>query len=530
MGKPGQTYEPILAGWAVGSIVREICERAGVPYDAIDVDLVEGFCDGFSTTNGQTASAAIEALAGIFMFDASNYDAALHFIPRGGSHVATIPPGDLIDTGRDVEMTTRHDAINIPKVMNLQYLDTEGGLTPDKQTSDRSLDSRASAESRQETTVIMRADDAARAVTILHKVSIEEQRGEKQFSLSDNWLGLTVGDVVRLNDERLRITSVDIDEGMQKYKAVYDRLSAYETEITGLPIQIPSDPPGLEPSESVLQVMDTHILASADDQLGYYVAASSLTQDWAGAVVELSKDGGANWIDSGFIGANAIMGETISALTTHPVWYPDRINAVDVELLRSDMELLSATLTEMMNRANLAIIGDELINFGGAEQLTETTWRLSFMLRGRKGSPIVPHAIGERFVLLATGAYTFVPAELFELGRELTFRVTSLGLSAPGTTQTFTLQGMSQTERAPAYLRAVRDGANIHVSWQGVGRLGGGASVGMGAYFTGHRVTLGATSVDTTAMTVTIPYTAGTLSVRQVNQITGPGPAATLGV
>src|SRR5690606_3210520 len=135
------------------------------------------------------------------------------------------------------------------------------------------------------------------------------------------------------------------------------------------------------------------------------------------------------------------------------------------------------------------------------------------LLRGRKGTDAVSHSAGERFVLLNSIDITFVPAELFELGRDLTFRVTSFGAEPGPDSTTITLLGRSQIERQPAYLHTRRSGGDIIVSWQGVGRLGGGASVGMGAYFTGYRVTLGATTVDTTARTVTIPYTAGTLSV-----------------
>ncbi len=531
MSRPGLSYVPPLFSWNVGSIVQEIAARCGIPYDRIETDILEGYVEGFSTTNAQSASAAIETLGGMFLFDPSNYDGMLHFIPRGGSPVAEIVSDDLIDDGRDIEKQNRKDSITIPRVVHLEYYDTDGGLTTDKQTSDRTLDdSRNTAESVTQTTIIMRADDAARAVVISHKVSIEEQRGELEFSLPVSWLQLACADVITLNGARVRITDIEIDDGQQNYKAIYDRASAYQSTISGVPIDPPSEPPSLIVSPSVIEIIDCHILSSRDDQLGYYVAVSSETQDWRGAVVELSKDGGANWIDSDATTGNAIMGALAEPLPEHTHWYRDDTNTLTVELLREDMELLPATMTEMLNRANLAIIGDELINFSEADQVGPTTWELRGLLRGRKGSGAVTHAVGERFVLLDSFGMTFVPAELFELGRNLTFRVTSFGAEPGPDSTTITLIGRSQIERQPAYIRTRRSGGDIIVSWQGVGRLGGGASVGMGAYFTGFRVSLGATTVDTTARTVTIPYSAGTLSVRQLNSITGPGPAATVNV
>ncbi|MBN7822252.1 phage tail protein, partial [Bowmanella yangjiangensis] len=90
MSRPGLSYESILAGWAVSSVVADICDRAGIPYDRLNVDLVEGYVDGFSTTSAQTAAGAIDALSGVYLFDAANFGGVLNFIPRGGDHVAEI--------------------------------------------------------------------------------------------------------------------------------------------------------------------------------------------------------------------------------------------------------------------------------------------------------------------------------------------------------------------------------------------------------------------------------------------------------
>jgi hypothetical protein len=482
--------DPLLASWAVGSIVRELCERAGVPYDAIDSSLLEGLCDGFYATGGSSsAGASIEALAGVYQFDASNYDGALHFIPRGGTAIAEITDDDLVDDGSVVEMTTRADPINIPRVMQLKYFDTKGGLTPDQQVSDRSNDYRANSEDQRQTVVIMQADDAMRSITIQHKVEIEEQRGDREFVLPINWLFLTVADIVMFRGERMRITTVNIDDNLQKYVARFDRLSAYSASGYGLPILEPEDPVDNVPSDTVLHVIDCPILADQDDSTALYIAVSGESSAWSGAIVQASRDEGETWQSVGAMRTSATMGETISELTVGSVFYPDVRNYVDVELLREDMTLISATLPEMMNRVNLAIIGDELINFSGVEQLTATTWRLSGFLRGRKQTASVTHPIGTRFVLLNSAMITFRQVELYDVGRTVMFRATSIGAAATEDTQTITYIARSQIEPPPSYLRArrYRDGIHqkVELSWQGIGRLGGGSRVGMGQYFKG---------------------------------------------
>jgi hypothetical protein len=519
-----QAYDPLDCSWALSSIVAEICERAGVPFGRYDVSLLEGYVDGYSTTNDHSAAGGIETLSGVFTFDPANFGGVIHFIPRGEAPVASIVRDDLVDDGKEIEKISRRDSITVPRVVNLEYYDTDGGLTTDKQTSDRSFDNRTTSESSSETTVIMRADDAARAVVVGHKVSIEEQRGEIEFSLPDSWIDLTTSDVILYEGERFRITDCEIDDGQQNYKATYDRASAYQSNIQGVPASVPSTPPGLIASDSRMEFIDSHILQSSDDALGYYIAVSSLTQDWTGAVVELSKDGGANWISSEGTTANAIIGSMTSGIAAHSADYRDDRNTFTVRLLRPDMELIPATMTEMMNRSNLAIIGDELINFSTVEQIGDNDWLLGGLLRGRKGSDPAAHVAGERFVFLDRADLAFVEAELFELNRSLTFRVTSYGLT-DGPVTTVIFRGVSQKERRPAYLKAHQDGSIVVVSWQGVGRLGGGQGVGMGRYFTGYRVTLGASTYDTTDMTLSIPYAPGVLSVQQNNSITGLGPS-----
>lgn len=530
MSRPGESYEPILEGWAVASIVADICQRAGIPFSGIDASLLEGFADGFSISNRTAAFSAIGELASVFQFDGANFDGAVQFIPRGEPAAAEFGVADTLDVGDDSTSARRDDPLAVAAVRRLEYYDTEGGLTPDMQTSDRSLGRRAVSETLSETTVIMRADDAAKAVVIGHKVAVEDARGVEELQLPLGWIALTPSDVVRFEQQRMRVESVEVDETSIKVKLRHDRASAYQTSISGVPAAPVPEPPALVAAATVLQVFDIPPLADDEDLLGLRVAVTPATQDWRGSDVELSRDGGASWPDSLDALRPATMGLLAAAdMPSRSVYLPDSASSIEVELIRPDMDLEHAELVDMMNRVNLALIDDELVNFGTVEQLTPTRWRLSHFLRGRKGTPVAAHAVGERFVLL-DGQTELVPMERFDLGRALDFRATSFTRTGVDAAAALTFAGKSQTERAPAYLRARRSGGDLVVSWQAVGRLGGGARVGMGQFFTGFRVELGGTAWETAASTLTIPYAAGTLRVYQLNSITGAGPAAAIEV
>jgi hypothetical protein len=513
-----------LSVWALSSIAGEICLRAGLPYDKINLNQLGGTVEGFYTSSAHAAYSAIETLSMVYFFDVCNFDGITNFIHRGNNSVANITIADLVDDGSDINKETRRDSISVPRVYNFEYYDINGGLSPDKQTSDRSIDARSKSEVRLETTILMEADQAAQTAVINHKVAIEEQRGGKEFSLPDSWIWLTVGDIVTLDGERLRITEIEIDDGFQNYKTTHDRQSSYSSAINGVPLVPPSDPPTLIVGDTVLQFIDSHILKDSDDRLGYYVGISGASEAWTGAFVELSRDGGTSYPENITASVGCIMGTLTTVLPTHNRYYPDDKNVLTVELLRSDSELVAASLTEMMNRTNLAIVGNELINFSEAVEISPNIWEVSYLLRGRKGSGIIQHEIGERFVLLDRSRLSFIDAELYELSMNLTFRATTFGASS-GTVQTVAFTGKSQTERTPGYLQAYRVGANIVASWQGAGRLGGMTSIGMGQYFTGYRVTINGTPQDTTAQTLTFTDPGGSVTIRvqQINSLTGVG-------
>lgn len=525
----------------LADIIEEICERATLT--AIDVSEIDSLTYGFTITNQYPAYAALQALSQVYFFDPCSEDAVVKFIPRGQNSVATITEAEMVDDYEDIEQETRTDPIVIPRVLHINYFDVNGGITTDKQSSERSGDRRSVGESTIQSAVIMDADEAARVVAINHKVGIEDQKGELRISLPDSFIGLTPGRNVILQyggkSVRCRITQCDILEGYQQYRLLRDRQSAYTSNVEGIPASTPSPPPSSIPGPTLLEILDIPLLRDSEDGagLGYYVAIGGMLAAWNGAVVELSYDGGQNYVDSARSSLSAVIGELVSPLNDHPQEFPDEVNSCEVRINTLYGELQETDLAGMMNRQNMAVVGNELIQFSNADETSEGTWSLSGFLRGRKATATESHPIGTRFVLLDRGSLNFVPAELADLGRTLTFRATSYGTSVDsGTVVSVAFRGESQSERKAAYLQAYRDGTDLVISWQGVGRLGAGNAVAHGAYFVGYRVTLtdGSTteSVDTISQTLThdVSGFAGpiTVTVEQRNQLTGYGDPISL--
>ena len=540
----GEAFTPpscIEGSITLDQVVTDICDRAGLPASLIDVSELAGIpVRGFTGTNQYPALSALRALSEVFFFDPAPVDGKVKFIRRGHNTVATITEDDFLDDEEEIEQSTRKDSISIPRVVHLNYHDIAGGMATDKQSSERPPSPRAVGELSTQSAVIMSADEAARVVAINHKVMADNQRGELKFQLAENFIGLIPTDTVILQWQgrsvRARIDELKIDDGSQEYLARYDRQSAYVSNVEGIPAAPQTPPPSNVVGPTLIEPLDIHILQDADDAVGlsYYVAVSGLFDAWQGAQVELSFDGGVNYIDSADTRTAAIMGTLLTELPDHPAETPDETNTVQVRITTPSAELEEVTLEDLLSDdTNLCIIGDELVQFAGVDEIAEGDWELSVMLRGRKGTASVAHAIGERFVLLDRGSLALIPAGLTDIGRTFTFRATSFGTTVDsGTVVSMIYAGRSQIEREAAYLAAHRDGSSAVVSWQGVGRLGAGITTAHGARFAGYRVTFddGVTeeTVDTDAETLTHDVSGFgspiTISVAQLNDLTGAGP------
>ncbi len=393
---------------------------------------------------------------------------------------------------------------------------------------------RAEGEVSLQTAVVLSHDEAATIVARNHAMMVESQKGELHVPLPDNYLFLTESDPIHVQYEgkvvRGVISEAVVMDGEQRYKVIRDRQSIHTMDVQGIPPAPVTKPPSSVVGPTLLEVLDIPIVRDSDDALGAYIAVSGVMPAWQGAMVELSMDGGETYIESHTVRADTIMGTLVSALGDHPAEFPDEVNSCQVNVPTPYAVLEGSDLRGMMNRRNLALIGDELVNFAEADEVSEGVWEISHFLRGRRGTETQVHSVGERFVMLS-GAI-FVPAELVMLDRPVTVRATSLGTDNE-TIVTLTFTGESQVERMPAYLQARRDGSNVVASWQGVGRIGGGTHVAMGQHFAGYRVTLTDGTTTQAHDTAESEFTGSlsafsgqvTVSVQQRNNLTGLGPA-----
>lgn len=210
------------------------------------------------------------------------------------------------------------------------------------------------------------------------------------------------------------------------------------------------------------------------------IAAAGSAAGWRNAALLLSTDGGQSWSEAGTTALPAVIGTLITPPGPALATLIDRRNTVEVELAHNDMTLADADAdadaddAALSIGANLALIGDELIQFARAAPTEANRWWLSGLWRGRRGTEAAAghQTAGDRFVLLQPETLAVLDLPASTLGG--TLRLLAQGVGDSGTAEAVVaITGISVLPPAPAQLAfaPAADGGGM-VRWTRRSRAG----------------------------------------------------------
>lgn len=530
----GQPASPFLA-----DVVNDLLVRSGVKLAAVDAaDLYTDLVEGFKVATEGGADSMIQTLQAAYFFDPSESDKKLRMVSRGGGASMDISADALV--GRDDGPLTidRVQEAELLRKVNVTMLDSSIDYTTNKQTAER-RSNKIGAKAESSIEIPITASPDFQATVAMRRLNIAW--GEMQtyeFELPMGYSALVPTDVVVLTDKagrrhRMRLMEIQEDGGVLICKASQDAPWVYDAQAVGVQAPQPTPTtPGLVGDTTVV-VLDIPVLRDQDDELGYYVGAVGTGRGWYGAEVQMSTDGGVNVGQSLQITIPSVIGSTLTALAqevsseylsaqTLIVQVPEPLESIDRE-----------ALLRYGNRAAVQRADGswEVLQFQLVEQVSDDTFKLSGLVRGRYATGSLAAPVGARFVMI-DDSLTFVQVQQWMTGTTISYRGVSYGQdSDEADWEAFAVdEPVSQQEWPVHYVRALRDGSNkVTVTWIGRGRLGVEIAPRNSKYFAGYRVSYSdGFTADTTESTHTRAATpAGvTVTVTALNTITGPGPAS----
>lgn len=226
---------------------------------------------------------------------------------------------------------------------------------------------------------------------------------------------------------------------------------------------------------TLLHLLDLPLGEPAGGKPLLFAAAAGESAGWRRATLSASFDDGASWHAAGATAAPAVIGAAREALPAADAALFDHRNSVEVELAHDAMWLESRDDDALVAGANLALLGDELIQFGVADPLGARRFRLSRLLRGRRGTEWAAgsHETGERFLLIEADMLAVVEAPAASIGVPARLLAMGVGDGAEGTTAALRIEGASLQPPPPVHLTATETpGGDLDIRWVRRSRLG----------------------------------------------------------
>ncbi len=292
--------------------------------------------------------------------------------------------------------------------------------------------------------------------------------------------------------------------------------------------------PDLVAGRTLLQVAELPPLGDvALDQPRITVLAAGTGAGWRSAALLWSTDGGKRWTAAGSTAAPATMGTLATPLAPATAALFDEADTLEVELAHAGMTLAPADDGALDAGANLALVGDELIQFGRAVPVSDTRWRLGRLLRGRRGS-VTGAAAGSRFVAVTADAAATIDLPVAAVGGEVRVMATGVGDVGTPVVATAPVTGASVRPPAPVALALTSLGdGTARLTWTRRSRIGwrwiDGADAPLGEETESYRVTVGGEDrvVDTPELVLSAADLAagGAVAVRQLGTH-GESPAS----
>lgn len=465
-------------------VVADLLTRGGVASIQYDVTaLADIVVDGFIIETQMTVRAALEILMPVYFFDIVESDGVLKCVLRGADPIVTFLEDDLAahldsDDLPSILSCVHTQDVDLPSGLVIAYMNKDADYQINTQTSQRMVGGSRSVQTIQVPLVL--TDAHAKKIVDAWLFDAWWTRDVYTWYSSRKYAKYEPTDVCIVQGKTLRITSkTEGANGVIKWEGVPSRKENFvQAGAGGAAFAAGGQTlsPVAQPAGVLL--LDVPLVNDADDPNGIYVAmAGTVSSTWHGANLYKSSDSGTTYDLVATKVTPATMGTATTALGDFfggNVF--DESNSVTVVIGAGGGTLSSANELAVLNGTNMMLIGNELIQAKNCVLTAASTYRLTGLLRGRRGTEWATayHVAGERFVVMDANV-TRAPVLLSELGQLRLWKSVSFGLTLAGTSAfPFTSQGVALRPYSPAHVGGGCDASgNVTINWQRRTRIGG---------------------------------------------------------
>ncbi|WP_242139886.1 phage tail protein [Sphingomonas sp. TREG-RG-20F-R18-01] len=506
---PSLTFEVIADAGpvSIGAIVADPSD------DGIVGDGAAGTVTGFAAY-GDSVRSAIEPLAeasGTWFAPAPGLTDA-RLVQRGGTVAdRVIDLGETIADGATPGAAGRSIAAleTVARQVVVSYYDPARDFQVGVQRARR-----PGAGAREDRVALAAAVDAGSAKTIAEQILAQGEAGREQRTVTLGWDALDIlpGTCVTIRDVAgvWHVTHWAFEQHVVTLVCV--RLAARTAAARASPGRL-LPAPDVATGQTLLVVAE---MLPFDDVLlaapRLTIIAAGTAPGWRRAAILYSVDDGARWVNAGATAAPGVIGRIVAMSSGGSAALVDHARWIEVDLAHAEMTLAGADPAALAAGANVALAGKEMLQFGVADQVGMTRWKLSGLLRGRRGTEdaIGTQAPGDPFAVLTPESATTLDLTLATLGSPVRLLATGPGDLAGPASAVLTPDGASIVPPSPVQLdlREIGNG-DVAVQWVRRSRTGwqwtDGVDAPLGEEREAYRVTIGDEAGVFRSVSVTSP-------------------------
>ncbi|VXC68641.1 phage tail protein [Sphingomonas sp. AX6] len=311
------------------------------------------------------------------------------------------------------------------------------------------------------------AAEVARGLALAAIERRDAGRETRTIALDWRWMGIAPGAIAVVTGEagRWRVRAVTVERMVVRVDLVRLAFGAVPVPASSGQARVAPDLSAGQTRIAVIELPPAEGVASTPQ---LFVAACGTGAGWRGAALSTSIDDGASWQAAGRTAEVAVMGRIETAVGAAPATLIDRNGTFEITLTNPQASLTNADIAALDMGANLAMVGDELMQFGRAEPVGAGRWRLSELWRGRRGTEFAIGAQlpGDRFVLIEQA--TLLPLSGIGAIEGRAVRVSAIGTGdgEGGIDVVEQVTGWSVRPPMPVHGRVVSDGmGERRASW-----------------------------------------------------------------
>ncbi|MCO5157885.1 MAG: phage tail protein [Aquamicrobium sp.] len=495
-------------------IVRDVCRECSlddVEFDALGHMPTDIEVPGFAVTQSQSGRGVLNMLQSVYPFDAAESAYRIVFQWINQRPVAIIRREDFgayadgSEPPPSIETTRAQDA-DLPRRLQLKFQEPARAYSPNMVYATRQVTEADSVDDLDVTVALTRSMAKTRVEEML-ALKFTARKSHKVL-LPRKYVIVEPGDAVLVSDLTdttgyqylsWRCVGVDIGaNGILEHVFVDHNQFLHTTAITEGDLDIDDNQPAVLPrgSPTVPYLLDVPLLSDQEtDNVGYYAVLAGNRNTWSGGalLIDISSGGtvqvfgieeaneaaGSKWYAVAQNSVGIAHGYTLTALPrAMPGLWDDQL-AIRVYMLNKEIDLASADPNDLLSQPlNMAVIGNEIVQFSQVRDLGNGIWEISKFLRGLRGTEheMDKHAPGERFVRLKQSAIKRITHDNSGLNKPQVYRAVTFG-DDPDSAASFTFVNTGNSLRpwTPAVHELVRrSNDDIYIRWSPRRRQNGG--------------------------------------------------------